>query len=307
MKKWLFVLAMAIGMVLAGVYVFIPSSIKVQKVTPVAASEKGLSPLLQSPAGLARWWGVAPDSLQFNGNRFTVAGQLFTGSEIMWLLNRDTLSTQLQAVALGKDSCQVAWSTLLPDAGLNPISRIRRYLQGQAIKKDMGVLLGKLQLFAADMANIYGIRVQHTQVQDTLLLALQHEGQGLPNDSLVYQLIQQTQRYAQAQGAKVTNPPMLSIFTEDSVRYKTMVALPISREVPAVTPYSIRRMFAGNILVTEVKGGPATVAEAFRQLDRYRSDHGATSPAKPFQSLVTDRSAEPDSSQWVTRIFWPVF
>lgn len=171
----------------------------------------------------------------------------------------------------------------------------------------MEAILQRLQTFAADMRNVYGIRVTHAIVQDTLLLATEHEGIGQPSNTLIYALIDKATAYVTAQGAQITNPPLLSIITQDSIHYKTMVALPINREIAATPIFFIRRMFAGNILITEVKGGPATVAKAFALLENYRLLNTMTSPAKPFETLVTNRLTEPDTSKWVTKIYYPVF
>jgi hypothetical protein len=62
----------------------------------------------------------------------------------------------------------------------------------------------------------------------------------------------------------------------------------------------------GNMLVTEVKGGQIEVNKASVQLLNYISDYNRTAPAIPFESLVTDRRKEPDSSKWITRIYYPV-
>jgi len=66
-------------------------------------------------------------------------------------------------------------------------------------------------------------------------------------------------------------------------------------------------MIRGNILVAEIKGGIYSVNEAERQLVNYANDYKKISPAIPFQSLVTNRQLEPDTSKWVTRLYYPIF
>ena len=86
-----------------------------------------------------------------------------------------------------------------------------------------------------------------------------------------------------------------------------MVAIPVSKSIPTNNNFLFKRMVPGKILVTEVKGGTYTTGEALKQLEIYRSDNHLRSPAIPFESLVTDRSREPDTSKWVTKIYYPVF
>jgi hypothetical protein len=65
-------------------------------------------------------------------------------------------------------------------------------------------------------------------------------------------------------------------------------------------------MVLGDILVTEVRGGPHHIKKGLQQLEYYLNDYQRTSPAIPFESLITDRSIQPDTAQWVTRIYYPV-
>jgi hypothetical protein len=62
----------------------------------------------------------------------------------------------------------------------------------------------------------------------------------------------------------------------------------------------------GNIFVCEVKGGPYSIDKATRQVQYYMSDHQRAAPAIPFQSLITDRRNETDTSKWITKIYYPV-
>ena len=43
-----------------------------------------------------------------------------------------------------------------------------------------------------------------------------------------------------------------------------------------------------------------------KQMEQYVSDHKYVRIAIPFQSLVTDRMNEPDSSKWITKIYYPI-
>jgi hypothetical protein len=62
----------------------------------------------------------------------------------------------------------------------------------------------------------------------------------------------------------------------------------------------------GNILVTDVNGGPSAIKYAFDRLEEYVSDTKRIPPAIPFESLITDRRKERDTSKWITRIYYPV-
>jgi len=88
--------------------------------------------------------------------------------------------------------------------------------------------------------------------------------------------------------------------------YRLMVAIPVSTAIGSKGDVSFMRLIPGRYLITDVNGGPATVDRALAALKDFIRDHQRTVMAIPFQSLITNRMQEPDSSKWVTRIYYPV-
>jgi len=84
------------------------------------------------------------------------------------------------------------------------------------------------------------------------------------------------------------------------------LAIPVSGVIGGKGDISFTRLVPGRYLITDVKGGPATVDRALGALKDYIRDHQRTVMAIPFQSLITNRMQEPDSSKWVTKIYYPV-
>jgi len=81
----------------------------------------------------------------------------------------------------------------------------------------------------------------------------------------------------------------------------------VDRRLPDAGEIHYKWMLGGgNILITEVKGGPGEIKKAYEQITHYVTDYKRLAPAIPFESMVTDRTVEKDSSQWITRIYYPV-
>jgi hypothetical protein len=99
---------------------------------------------------------------------------------------------------------------------------------------------------------------------------------------------------------------MLNVAKIDGKRFRIMVAIPVNKALQDNDPFAFKRMVPGNILVTTVKGGRYTIEKAFAEMELYIKDNELTPPAIPFESMVTDRSKEPDTSKWVTRIYYPI-
>jgi len=99
---------------------------------------------------------------------------------------------------------------------------------------------------------------------------------------------------------------MMNISQAEHGGYQMMIAIPVNKELSDEGDFFVRKMVRGNFLVTDVKGGVYTINQAQRQVRLYMDDYKRTSMAIPFEVLITDRSAEPDSSKWVTRLYNPV-
>jgi hypothetical protein len=309
MKKWFIGLVLALAIATAAVYIFIPADIKIRKVMVIKANEKGIYPFLHSKEGIARWWPEKTTdgtAFPFNGGRYSITQQQLHGVKMDISKSGSSLGSEIEIAALGIDSMEIVWSTSLT-AGANPASRVSAYNEATGIKKDMENILLRLKGFLEKMENIYDIQVERSKIKDTLMIAAATTTTGMPGNAVVYELVQKIGQHITANGATATNVPMLNIFTEDSIHFETMVALPVNKAVPETPVFMIKRMIPGNVLVAEVTGGPATVKHALQQLDVYRGNYNYTAPAKPFQSLVTNRLTEADSSKWVTKLYWPVF
>jgi hypothetical protein len=66
-------------------------------------------------------------------------------------------------------------------------------------------------------------------------------------------------------------------------------------------------MILGSLLSATITGGPEKVRIAEQELENYVKDQQLVSPAIPFQSLVTDRRQLADSTQWISKVNYPIF
>ncbi len=169
------------------------------------------------------------------------------------------------------------------------------------------MILQRIQQFYAKEENLYGREIKKEYVLDSTLISTSGTSEGYPTTESIYQLVSNLKNFAEKNGAQQTGHPMLNIYTADSSIYTTKVALPVDKKLKNSGNIAYRWMLGGgSILVTEVKGGPYTIQKAFTEMENYISDFHRTAPAIPFQSLITDRSKEPDTSKWLTKLYWPV-
>jgi hypothetical protein len=100
---------------------------------------------------------------------------------------------------------------------------------------------------------------------------------------------------------------MLNVKRIDSSIYEAQVGMPVDKELPSLDNITSKWMMkGGNILTGEVIGGQKQIDEATKQFEIYIRDYQRSIIAIPFQMLITDRTKQPDSTRWVTYIYYPV-
>ena len=104
------------------------------------------------------------------------------------------------------------------------------------------------------------------------------------------------------------NLPMLNVVKLDNLRYEAMAAIPVDKTLPKTNEFAPKFLLkGGNILEAQIEGGSYTIETSLKELENYRLDYKLNSPAIPYQLLVTDRTKEPDTTKWITKIYSPIY
>lgn len=296
---------------LISVYVFIPSTIHVSKVSFALTNESNVFDFLTQPTQINKWWkdedGKLDSSFQKHQIQFTVGKVFESGPNIRISKNGEVAKSLITLIQVKRDSTLIEWRAELPTSN-NPLTKIKQYFFAQDIKQAMDELTLQLQSFLSKRENVYGFDIQIGHIADTVLLATYHKSATKLNPTEYYALLDQMKKYIAAKAASIVNPPMMHSKRLSETEVETMLAFPISKVIPAQNGYVIKRMNMGNALVLDLKsGGPATTAYAMHQMDKFIEDFHLTSPAIPFESMITDRTLVTDTSKWQTRIYYPIF
>lgn len=310
------VIALIMGLVIFLVvpYLYIPSTIRQSLMAIVPATPQAAQESLLNESRWNEWWpdssghnkAAATGEFVYNGHAFKPGTKQFSAIELISDHAGDSTKGLVTFFPYGKDSVRIIWE-LKVKASLNPITRMQQNKNAKKLQQDMSAILQGFSSYISSPEHFYGIKVVESKITDTVLVMTRSHFTRQPDMPAIYGLVGKLQQYAAQSGASATNPPMLHIRKLDNGQLEAMVALPVSKELNSTASIEAKRMFGGNVLVTEIKGGPATVAGAFRKFESYISDHHFTSPAIPFESLITNRIEETDTSKWITKIYYPVF
>ncbi|MBI5371168.1 MAG: GyrI-like domain-containing protein [Sphingobacteriales bacterium] len=311
MKKWILLLLVLLSGAIAAVYLFIPGKITIRASANIAANKEGLYRKLSNPAAWPQWWpgdktADSSGAYLLGNTRFRPGAPLTLS--LPFSISDGSLETgaELTFLALGTDSSTLQLDAMIPGSG-NPFQRISAYYHAKKIKEQLNTLLESISRTYSAIAAVYDYDIQKRSVTDSNLIFIATEIKTTPDPAFIYSLAGRLKKYALTQKAAETGFPMLNVFTRDSVHYLVKLALPVDRKMPDSGDIHYRWMLGGgNILVTEVRGGPAEIRKAYGQILNYVNDYKRIAPAIPFESLVTDRQQEKDSSKWITRICYPV-
>jgi hypothetical protein len=176
----------------------------------------------------------------------------------------------------------------------------------ETIGRKMAAGLGRMTDSLGD-ERIYGIPIAQVMTTDSFLLIRRTELPQEPSVQQIYSMLGVLHDWGGKNGVVRTGYPMVNVTPLAVGKYQVETALPIDRVVPSKGEIIFRKMVRGQFLMSQVQGGPGRVREAFAELNNYVMDQQRTVMAIPFQSLVTDRLQEPDSSRWITRLYYPIY
>lgn len=297
---------------MTGVAFLMPSRISIDKTVFVKAKKNTVNRAMNDIHLWKKWWPGLPgntatgNALSYNSTvyepqlpgLYAVAIGIKQGSK--------SYKSIFSIIEYNADSVLLSWKSSIP-VTTNPFTRITQYIHAKKAGDDMETILCAAQKFMSDPQNVYGIAITNQIVKDTLLLNTQAVFDHSPSTDEIYALINKLTNAADTEKAPVTGYPMMNIVKEDSARYLLRVALPVSKPVTEERGIEIKRMVPGNILVSnDITGGNSAIEHAYTQMMNYTKDFNKILPAIPFQSLITNRQAEKDSTKWITRIYCPV-
>ena len=313
MKKILCLLLFLLLISIAAIYQFIPYKISFTTNRIIGAnSNAGNRYLLENNSNWVNWWPT--DSLNKLDTNFSLDGYNFKISNrfVEYTVidiskaTDSTIHSVLKFFPVKKDSFLIQWQASVV-SGYNPIKKITAQILVNNLQKAQSKFLTHFENFIKNTTAVYKAPILNKTVTDSLLLSTVLESITKPDINTIYKLIDELQTTIKLQQGVIQDSAMLNISLLSNKWYKTMVAYPITKEVKPGKNQLIKRLVRGNILVMEKKGGPITIDITAANLSQFVEDFEMTSPAIPYQKLITNRLLVKDTSKWITQFYYPVY
>ena len=306
MKKVLIGLVLSIAFLLVAVYLFIPRKIKIEAAIPLNAALPGVFRTLINDSNWNKWWpGETP--FAYNKQTYSIKRRLFNVFDIDIYSDKDTINSQMELVLINENTMTILWNAEQISSN-DPFKRFIRHRHAKQTEKNMNAILQSLKTFLQKKENIYGVDIKEALVKDSALISTRRQFDHYPNAQEVDSMIQSLKKYISQNNAIEKNSPMLNVFELGNSRYEAMTAIPVDKALPKTNEFAPKFLLkGGNILEAEIQGGTYTIEKGLKELENYRADYKFNTPAIPYQLLVTDRTKEPDTTKWITRLYYPVF
>jgi hypothetical protein len=304
MRKWI----LAIPALLLAVAYFLPE----QRVTQTTfLTDLPVQVVLRTLADTNRWTQWWPGK-KINDTTYLIGEKAFIKSPVRVNGFSVThangtpsirLDVDYQAAPGNQTSFQARTTFLFSD---NPFKKIGQHFDYAGWKKTAEDFNDSLKSYFNNDENIYGFRIRKEKVPNAHYISVSSVYQDPPEQAGIDSLVAALREYADAQQATIVNQPIMHVI-QDGGKHKIMVALPTNRELPSGNGFQYKQMILGFILVADVRGGPHKIRQCQEAMERYMMDHGQSSPAIPFQRMLTDRARVKDTSNWMTAVNYPVF
>ncbi|MEO7045137.1 MAG: hypothetical protein ABI091_07485 [Ferruginibacter sp.] len=312
MRKWLIIVAI-LGLLFTSAYILFPREVIISHVEKFNCNIHSVSRFLMNENKWNKWWpgNVKYDSttnksvFEYGGYNYLINEYKYNAISIQTKDKNFSVNSSIYFIPLNVDTVQVEWKyTLL--ASPNPFNRIRLHWMAKKLHNNLVGVMKSMKLFLEKQVNIYGVDFYEEMSKDSTLVVTKSTYSEYPSTAQVYNLISKLKKYIADEGAKENNFPMLNVKKLDESQFETMVAISINKYLPGNNEIFFRRFVPWKMQAADVRGGSYTVEEALKQMKIYLNDHQKSAMALPFQSLVIDRSKQPDTLQWITRIYTPI-
>lgn len=322
MKKWLLILLAVLIIAITCIYIFIPARLALTESVPVTATQEGTIRMFSINQNWYKLWPggkvrtirsngtlIKPDtSYQYKSGdyNFSIKKILYNAVELTIAKNKDSIQSTLYILPYQVDSLRLQWTAILPSTN-NPIKRVQNYFIYKELSPVFKDALYRMGLSLSKVKTIYGIDIKKDKIPIQQVITTKKYLNKYPSTETIYAMIDELKKYADQQGVKQIDQPIFNVWSTEQAEFTTQVGLSIDKNIPGNDQFSTKWMMkGGNILTAEVTGDNKQVEWAKSQMDQYIADNHRSVIAAPFQMFITDRRAEPDSTKWVTRLYYPV-
>lgn len=308
MKRF-FYLFFSILIIAGSIGFFLPANKVISNTANATIPFDGVSRVIVNKQLWKNWWPgtiINDSTVIFKDTRLHIDMLLLNGFKSKTTGSNINALLDLQTIATYNAETAITLNVTLQFSS-NPFVKLYQYIFAGAEQKKYAELVTNLKTAFSDVGKIYGFPIQMGKVPNSSYVSVKKYLDHYPLTEEVYAAIDEIGNYILSENGKIMNDPIFNVFKEEDNKYLLMVALASNRDMPSKGKFLLKNMMLGNVVVAEVRGGPASIEKCREAVQYYVNDFRKISPAIAFERLVTNRLKEKDTTKWVTTVNYPVF
>lgn len=266
--------------------------------------------LVSAPARWKNWWPgqMVNDSVyQYQQMEFHIRKILLNGFQSQVQAGKLPMTADLNFFVAGSLSVQFNIQVLATFSS-NPFVKAMQYLSWSKTKQSVTAFMEQIERNFTDTGKVYGCSIERQQLVHTSYVSLKQSFNYHPSVTGIDSLVQELKQYIAGKQGRETDAPILNISSPAPGRYDVMVAIATEKDMPSTSRYQLKNMvYGGFVMVTQITGGRQRINACMHELENYVLDYRKSSPAIPYEQMITRRSQVADSNQWVTKLYYPVW
>jgi len=159
---------------------------------------------------------------------------------------------------------------------------------------------------AVESSYKYTYTVQEKEVSPVFIATIRNKVNSGEIGEIMGKSYGEIQAFLAKNRAKQSGSPMAITLAWDSLSWDFEAAIPIDKEIKGNDKIVIKKSYEGKTIWVTYTGPYESTYQAYTDLDQYMKEKGLTQAGGPWEVYVTDPGTEPDSTKWVTEIYFPV-
>lgn len=206
-----------------------------------------------------------------------------------------------------EDGTQVTWKIELNELSY-PVEVYMGALINLSMKPSMALGLSNLKDYCENLPEeTYEVVITETQVEPQYALAIKDSADMYKIGDKMDELYTELVNYFNESGIEMAGPPYASFHNWDTANLIVFEAgFPVAKEVDGKGRIYFTETYGGNVVTTYHYGAYETSDVTYMKIDEYINENGKVIIGPPWEVYLTDPTAEPDTSKWVTQIFFPI-
>ncbi len=306
MKKIFVYIVFIFISIVIGYYIYLPKQVTISSAGILKSPYFGILRNIHDSHVFVQLGLIAPYKNNAIHSNYKLETINYDGSYFSLVSTFSQTILNARIIEFHNDSSLVYVSQQYPKS-LNPIKVFSNYFKAVQEKKRQEEFIDSFDIYMNNLNFLYGIVPQFDTVFHTEFITDVKEFKTKPTTTEIYQLIQPLEQFIIKNNMHITTPPMLNLHPTDHQTYYVQIAFGVDSLKNKVGKFKTKKMIKGNLLTATVKGGYEAVDKGLQAIENYIRDYKTSAPAIHFQYLITNRLEQPDSTQWITKINYPIY